>query len=493
MLCTHLSSRRKLQPIYYLIRRSVSTFRGATFTETTEKAAQSFKEYAKQGPFSVLTPNEWDNEGKITKTYVPFWLFDIDVTLSYDVKLGKNMQNKNNRFESNGMIWSQSYGEAHFAANNISCYASTLFERSMVEEATSKYINQMNEAIIHTQLLKYESPDYKVDVYTIDKDSALFLTTYEKIKKMYREACLADAKQRFRGYDRYEVQPSRDRTTIKSETLLYYPLFVLKSEYQNVEYNSFLSGRDAHSSHVVGYRQISAGKTFVGTLAVSQATFTFFNSVQYGLFESITNSFPVALLLSGVVAYAASNYSKLKRVMENLNNKKVEREFVESTSTRDKEENNRRTFYDETHDGRTRSQQRQHEFQQAYYEDYNRKHHERYQQWSQQQQHQQDYQQQRTAQRTQQRQGEAFMKEAQNKTDFYSLIDLDPKLHKQYKDADIKKAYHQAALKNHPDMKPDNEKQRASEKFKNINLAYSILSDSTKRNMYHLYGKEGIR
>lgn len=55
-------------------------------------------------------------------------------------------------------------------------------------------------------------------------------------------------------------------------------------------------------------------------------------------------------------------------------------------------------------------------------------------------------------------------------------------------DADIKKAYHKAALKWHPDKNKDNP--NASEKFKEVSQAYEILSDPEKRKVYDQYGLE---
>lgn len=46
------------------------------------------------------------------------------------------------------------------------------------------------------------------------------------------------------------------------------------------------------------------------------------------------------------------------------------------------------------------------------------------------------------------------------------------------------------ALKFHPDKNPDNPE--AAEKFKEINNAHSILSDSTKKNIYDKYGSLGL-
>uniref|UniRef100_A0A182JC37 Uncharacterized protein n=1 Tax=Anopheles atroparvus TaxID=41427 RepID=A0A182JC37_ANOAO len=55
---------------------------------------------------------------------------------------------------------------------------------------------------------------------------------------------------------------------------------------------------------------------------------------------------------------------------------------------------------------------------------------------------------------------------------------------------EIKKTYRKLALKYHPDKNPNNPD--ASEKFKEVNRAHSILSDLTKRNIYDNYGSLGL-
>ncbi|MBI5575370.1 MAG: molecular chaperone DnaJ [Deltaproteobacteria bacterium] len=54
---------------------------------------------------------------------------------------------------------------------------------------------------------------------------------------------------------------------------------------------------------------------------------------------------------------------------------------------------------------------------------------------------------------------------------------------------DLKKAFRQLALKFHPDRNPGDKS--AEEKFKEINEAYSVLSDPAKREQYDAYGHAG--
>ncbi|STX28105.1 heat shock protein DnaJ, chaperone protein [Legionella beliardensis] len=70
--------------------------------------------------------------------------------------------------------------------------------------------------------------------------------------------------------------------------------------------------------------------------------------------------------------------------------------------------------------------------------------------------------------------------------DYYEVLGVD-------RGADenaIKKAYRKLAMKYHPDRNPNNTE--AEEKFKEIQNAYAVLSDSQKRAMYDQYGHAGV-
>ncbi len=65
--------------------------------------------------------------------------------------------------------------------------------------------------------------------------------------------------------------------------------------------------------------------------------------------------------------------------------------------------------------------------------------------------------------------------------DYYKILGVD----KSASQDEIKKAYRKLALKWHPDK---NDTQEAEEKFKEINEAYEVLSDSKKRKAYDQFG-----
>lgn len=70
--------------------------------------------------------------------------------------------------------------------------------------------------------------------------------------------------------------------------------------------------------------------------------------------------------------------------------------------------------------------------------------------------------------------------------DYYEVLGIS----RSASDADIKKAYRRMAMKYHPDRNRGKEKE-ATEKFKEINEAYSVLGDAEKRQQYDQYGAVG--
>ena len=71
------------------------------------------------------------------------------------------------------------------------------------------------------------------------------------------------------------------------------------------------------------------------------------------------------------------------------------------------------------------------------------------------------------------------------KIEYYEVLSLE----RNASDEDIKKAFRKKAFEYHPDR---NKNQDAEQKFKEINEAYHVLSDSEKRAKYDRFGHSGL-
>ena len=73
-----------------------------------------------------------------------------------------------------------------------------------------------------------------------------------------------------------------------------------------------------------------------------------------------------------------------------------------------------------------------------------------------------------------------------DKRDYYEVLGIG----KGASEQEIKSAFRKKAMKYHPDKNPDNKE--AEEAFKEVNEAYSILSDADKKSKYDKFGHAGV-
>ncbi|MGH9351307.1 MAG: DnaJ domain-containing protein, partial [Terriglobia bacterium] len=74
-----------------------------------------------------------------------------------------------------------------------------------------------------------------------------------------------------------------------------------------------------------------------------------------------------------------------------------------------------------------------------------------------------------------------------SKRDYYEVLGVG----RDASDQVIKSAYRKLALQFHPDRNPENHEE-ATERFKEITEAYSVLADAQKRAAYDRFGHAGV-
>lgn len=73
--------------------------------------------------------------------------------------------------------------------------------------------------------------------------------------------------------------------------------------------------------------------------------------------------------------------------------------------------------------------------------------------------------------------------------DYYAILKVSSTVNEE----ELRRAYKKLAMRWHPDKHPSGTKGFAEDKFKQICEAYDVLSDTQKRQIYDLYGEDGLK
>jgi hypothetical protein len=456
------------------IQRSYATesnFKALPFTHDTAEAQQVITQWTRKNKLSPVAFHSVT--GNIEKYYVPFWLFDCDSTIVFQGRMGVPQMYRQGRQTITRVVWENSPPlQLQHHVGNVACYASTVFEKSLVEKIAQQ--QEMFDSTSYRQL-SYNSNEYKVDVYTIDRDSAWDLTRYRLIDKQLEQLCIRALRQQFPGYTHYEVQYIEYHYNSLRADLVYYPVFVMSYPFVNVlftaeELRAFADGRNLKPENVYGYRHYGFLRTFGTSLVATCAAIPFIADTTH---HTLTEYYPYCALFSIGVGLFAMYSPILRKMWDNFDRQQV-LSFISTAQYRKQQEQARQRDFEDFYG-----------WQQGWYQQQQQAG-SRQQQQTYRRQYQQQQQQQQTYQRSP---GGGFEQEVREKKDFYTMLDLDPKRKDTYSTEEIKKAYRKAAMKYHPDMHPAADKKKMEEKFKEVNQAYMVLQDESSRKKYNMYGR----
>jgi len=462
---------------WVLFNKKYASIKAVPFKYTEEEAREVFDQFAKKSWFSPVAFRQ--PSGAIEKYFVPFWLFHFDVSVTVIGRLGKRMIKRSGRNAYQETMYYETVPivfDMHF--RNVPCYASTFFERDLVEKAARQGLEEFENDL---QIYNVSSPYYKVDIYTIDSDSAWDITRFKKIEPFIRQNALYELKSRYPDYEQYFIEDIEVNfyKEVKSE-LIYYPLFVQTNPFLNVfwkgeELRSFLDGRNLSVDKIVGYRHIGFLRTFSISLISGCLLLPLIVDTET---HNLLDYYPFIALTSIGIGLLAAYSPLLFKLYHNLERERINRYIYSAKTKREKQGEEYYWQYEDRYGA--------YGAEQSYY-DYSQHRKSRRQQYKQQKQQQQEQQ---YGGGYSQRATGGFEAEVRQGKDFYTLLGLDPKKKNSYTDAEIQKAYRRAAMKYHPDMHPDPKKKKEmEEKFKEINQAYLVLQDSASRKKYNMYGR----
>lgn len=216
------------------------------FTVSKEEAKAAYKKWAKNG---LLTPRDFMTEkrlGEITGIYVPFWLYDMNVSAEAQCLCTKKRSKRQGDYIIQETDYYNVYRQANLNYEKVPADASV-----KMDDTTMDCLEPYN----YTKLKKF-SPEYlagfQAEKYGLNA-AELQPRARERVRK-YAEKYLADS---IRGYSSVTYQKKECLVNKANEFYTLLPVWTLNYEYKGEKKTYTMNGQ---TGKIIGKAPVSGGR-----------------------------------------------------------------------------------------------------------------------------------------------------------------------------------------------------------------------------------------
>jgi len=216
------------------------------FSVSKKEAQDLFRKWAKNG---ILSPKDFMTEkrlGEITGVYVPFWLYDMNVSAEADCLCGKKRSYRRGDYIYHETKYYHVYRRANLSYHKVPADASV-----KMDDTTMDCLEPYN----YTKLKKF-SPEYlagfQAEKYGLNA-AELQPRAKERVRK-YAEKYLADS---IRGYSSVTYQKKECLVNKANEFYTLLPVWTLNYEYKGEKMTYTMNGQ---TGKIIGKAPVSGGR-----------------------------------------------------------------------------------------------------------------------------------------------------------------------------------------------------------------------------------------
>jgi len=229
------------------------------FKNTKEEIIQNFKNLQKGRPLMPKLFNDPKNIEKITGIYIPFWLFDINISGKAEFR-GKQVSRwRSGDYQYTKIDTYNLIREANIEFDRIPVDGSSRFDNSLME-SLEPFEYEKFEKYNHAYLAGFLAEKYDVDD-KVSQETALTRSTNSTIKEM-KNTC--------NGYSDVTLNNETFNKQIKETDYVLLPVWMLNIKYGNKFYTFAMNGQ---TGKLVGNIPIDKGKAIILWVVVFLITF----------------------------------------------------------------------------------------------------------------------------------------------------------------------------------------------------------------------------